>query len=600
MPADDKNLLAYGDNLDVLRRYVAPESVDLVYLDPPFNSNATYNLLYSQQDGTRAAAQIKAFNDTWRWDQAAVAAFEDSVEAGGPVSRALQAFRTILGTSDMLAYLAMMAPRLVRLREVLKPSGSIYLHCDPTAAHYLKLLMDAVFGPENFRNDIVWKRKTGRGATQHAARRFGVANDNLLFYVKGREAVFHGALRPNDPEYIRKAFRHVDERGRYRIDNLASPSLRPNLRYVYKGYQPPAKGWAVSRTLMERMEREGRLAFPRTMAGRIQRKRYLDQHSGQTVDSIWDDVRPISSQAAERLGYPTQKPIALLERIIAASTDLDAVVLDPFAGCGTAVIAAERMGRRWIGLDVTHHATALIKHRLMDEFGPGVAANIRVIGEPTTAEDAAVLAADDPFQFQAWALGLVGARPLNGVKKGADRGIDGQLYFHESEGGITRQVLLSVKAGHTGPAHVRDLRGVIEREQADIGVLISLADSTSAMRSEAADVGFYEFKGKRYPKLQLRSISELLAGRGIEYPPTVDTVFRPTIWPPESIPSVPKMRRPRPRKAAIPATAAPVAVALPERESVAASGWREEYARHAADEESERRRVAEEALTQAD
>lgn len=514
--------LYYGDNLDVLRRYVKDESVDLIYLDPPFNSNASYNVLFAEQDGSRSAAQVRAFEDTWRWDEAAATAYEEAVEAGGELSKALQAFRTILGPTNMLAYLAMMAPRLQELHRVLRPTGSIYLHCDSTASHYLKLLMDSVFGPRQFRNDIVWKRKAGRGETNSAAIRFGVTTDNLLFYVKGNGALFKRQYRESNPDYIASKFTHSDPDGRrYRRDNLTSPSYRENLIYEYKGYSPPPKGWAVSRERMEQMDAEGRLYLPKKKSQRIQRKRYLDELPGETVDSLWDDIPPINSQAAERLGYPTQKPEALLDRILEASSNPGDVILDPFCGCGTAIAVAERLERRWIGIDLTYIATHLIKGRLRDTFGDGV--RFDVVGEPTSKADAAQLAHDDPYQFQAWALGLVGARTVE-QKKGADHGIDGRLPFHEKPGGKTRHVLLSVKAGHVGVEHVRDLRGVIERERAEIGVVISMREPTRPMRAEAADAGFYRSGSEgtgtwgQHPRMQLLSIEQLLAGVDIDRP----------------------------------------------------------------------------------
>ena len=523
--------LFYGDNLDVLRRHVDDESVDLVYLDPPFNSNASYNVLFAEQDGSRSAAQVKAFGDTWQWDQGAAAAYEEVVEGGGRVSQAMRAFRTLLGPSNMLAYLSMMAPRLIELRRVMKSTASIYLHCDPTASHYLKLLMDAVFGPENFRNDLVWKRKAGRGETNAAAIRFGVTADNLLFYAKGKAASFHRQYRENNPEYIAAKFTHKDSDGRrYQRDNLSSPSYRPNLVYEYKGYAPPPKGWAVSRERMEEMDAEGRLYFPADNSKRIRRKRYLDELAGETVDSLWDDIPPINSQAAERLGYPTQKPEALLERIIEASSSPGDVILDPFCGCGTAIAVSERLNRHWVGIDITCLATHLIKSRLVDSFGESI--DFSVTGEPTTSEDAAKLAREDPYQFEMWALGLVGARSAT-QKKGADRGIDGRLPFHEKQGGKTRQVVISVKSGKTGVQHVRDLRGVVEREQAEIGVLITMREPTRPMREEAATAGVYRSGSEgvgtwgAHPKLQLRTVPELLDGQMIDMPPrTGSLTFR--------------------------------------------------------------------------
>ena len=426
----------------------------------------------------------------------------------------------------MLAYLSMMAPRLLALRRVMKPTASIYLHCDPTASHYLKLLMDAVFGPENFRNDIIWKRKAGRGETNLAAIRFGVTADNILFYVKSSEAQLNRQYRESNPEYIATKFTHVDDDGRrYRRDNLTSPSYRPNLVYEYKGYSPPPKGWAVSRERMEEMDREGRLYLPADKSKRIQRKRYLDELEGETVDSLWDDIPPINSQAAERLGYPTQKPEALLDRIIEASSNPGDVVLDPFCGCGTTIAVAQQLDRRWVGIDITYLATALIKGRLQDTFGESV--EFEVIGEPVTVDDAEVLAGSDPYQFQFWALGLVGARPAE-EKKGADKGIDGRIYFHDEKGGKTKQIILSVKAGKTGPAHVRDLRGVMDREDAQMGVLLTFNEPTQPMKSEAADAGFYKSPGwnESYPQLQILTVGELLTGSRIQYPSVTGVTFR--------------------------------------------------------------------------
>jgi DNA modification methylase len=471
------NILYYGDNLEVLRRYIKDETVDLIYLDPPFKSDQDYNVLFAERNGTDSAAQVKAFEDTWKWDRAAARSFTEVVEAGGKVSKVMQAFWTFLGGSDMLAYLAMMAPRLVELRRVLKPTGSIYLHCDPTASAHLRLLMDAVFGPEFFRNDIIW-HYTGwnKKLKEHFERR----SDNLLFYGKGSNQLFHGYARP---------------------------------------WESP-KEYVSVRKQKIRYERSGRAYVLSDAGGGRRVKRYLDEAmaTGAYVDNVWD-IDKLTSSSKERLGYPTQKPEALLERIIRASSNEGDLVLDPFCGCGTAVAVAHRLNRRWIGIDITHLAVTLIKHRLRDAFGDQVA--YKIVGEPVSLPDAETLAKQDPYQFQWWALGLVGARPVE-QKKGADKGIDGRLYFHdEQEGGKTKQIILSVKAGHTGVAHIRDLRGVIDRENAEIGVLITMQEPTQQMRAEAADAGFYHSPGwrKNYPRLQVLSVSDVLAGRGIDMPP---------------------------------------------------------------------------------
>jgi len=520
----DHGALFYGDNLDVLRRYVEDESVDLVYLDPPFNSNANYNVLFAEQDGARSAAQVKAFEDTWRWDQNAAEALDEVVEIGDDLSRTMRAFRTILGESDMLAYLAMMAPRLSELHRAMKPTGSLYLHCDPTASHYLKLLLDSIFDPRNFRSEIIWKRSSAHSDTKQGRRIHGHIHDVILFYTKSDQWTWNPVYTPYDQSYLDNFYKHVDpETGRrYRLDNLTAAKPGGDVSYEWHGRRPyKGRYWAYSREKMDKMLEEGRIYFPKKPDGVPSYKRYLDEMPGVPLQDLWTDLDPIHASAAERLGYPTQKPESLLERIIESSSDEGGVLLDPFCGCGTAVAVAERLNRRWVGIDVTHLATHLIKSRLLDAFGESV--EFSVTGEPTTVADATKLAKEDPFQFEAWALGLVGARTAK--KKGADRGIDGRLIFHEKQGGRTRQVLLSVKAGRVGVRDVRELRGVLERDEAEIGALISMKAPTKAMRQEAAAAGFYRSGSEgvgswgKHPKIQLLTVEELLDGRRIDMPP---------------------------------------------------------------------------------
>ena len=525
-PQDDPeepNTLYYGDNLDILRRYIADESVDLIYLDPPFNSSRDYNVLFAEQDGTRAAAQIRAFEDTWQWDVSAAAAYESMVEGGGKVSQVLQAFRLFLGDTDMLAYLSMMAPRLVELHRVLKPTGTLYLHCDATASHYLKLLLDAVFGPDKFQNEIIWKRTT---AHSNVYRNYGNVTDSLLFYSKSEDDYTWNQLyRVSTPEDIADAFPQTDANGRrWRSENMRNPGIRPNLHYAYTAsngvtYQPHPNGWTVTEEKMRELDRQGRLHFPAKAGGRLRLKFYADESPGIKLQNIWDDIPPLGAQAAERLGFPTQKPQALLERIIGASSNPGDLVLDPFCGCGTTIAAAQNLGRRWIGIDITHLAIGLIRTRLRDSYGD--AAKVTVIGEPTTVEDAEELAGTDPYQFQWWALGLVGARPVE-QKKGADKGIDGRLYFHEDarKGRATKQAIFSVKAGHVTSSQVRDLVGVLTREKAELGVLISFEEPTRDMRKEAASAGFYESPWGKHQRVQLLTVGELLEGKTVDMPRT--------------------------------------------------------------------------------
>jgi DNA modification methylase len=519
MAESSKNVLYYGDNLDVLRRHVNDETVDLVYLDPPFNSNTNYNVLFAEKDGSKAASQIQAFSDTWTWSQESESVFAEIVTAGGKVSDCLQAFRIFLGECDMLAYLVMMAPRLVELRRVMKTTGSIYLHCDPAASHYLKTLLDAVFGPANFRAEIVWKRSSAHSDTKQGMNQPGRIHDILLFYTKSDEWAWNSLFVPYDAAYIETHYRFVEEGTgrRYRKGDLTANKPGGDTSYEWKGVRPyKGRYWAYSKDKMKEFEAQGRLVY--TRSGMPEYKRYLDEMPGVPLQDLWDDVAPINSQAQERLGYPTQKPQSLLERIVSASSNPGDTVLDPFCGCGTTIAAAQALGRHWVGIDITHLAINLIKTRLKDSFSES--ATFKVIGEPVSTQDAEQLAESDPYQFQWWALGLVGARPVE-QKKGADHGIDGRIIFQGDKPGTFESIILSVKAGHTNVAHVRDLKGVLDREKAAIGVLISMQEPTSHMKTEAVTAGFYESAtwGRKYRRVQLLTVGELLSGKKVEMPP---------------------------------------------------------------------------------
>jgi len=512
----EKNKLFYGDNYDVLQRYVRDESVDLVYLDPPFNSRQDYNVLFAEKDGSKSSSQIHAFEDTWEWNLDAQRSYEHIMEnIGGRVADAMRAFHTFLGTSDMMAYLAMMAPRLVELRRVLKETGSIYLHCDPTASHYLKILMDSVFGPQAFRSEIIWKRTN----THSDAKRWSPVSDTLLYYTKLDSPTWNAPYVAHDEDYIASKYRNKDASGRlYTLDNMTSPKPRPNMTYEWKDFPPPPFGWRYSRETMAKLDAEGRIWYPDDKTKRPRLKRYLDEMSGVLMGNVWTDIFPINSQAQERLGYPTQKPEALLERIIKASSNEGDLVFDPFCGCGTTVQVAQRLNRRWIGIDITHLAIGLIKKRLSDAFGPEIRNTYEVIGEPTDYSGAAKLAEEDKYQFQWWALGQVGARPSE-QKKGADRGIDGRLYFHDDNSGKSKQILFSVKAGGVTVSQVRDFRGTLEREQAEIGVFLCFEEPTKPMLREAAETGFYKSSdGTTYPRIQILTIQQILDGKQPEYP----------------------------------------------------------------------------------
>ena len=329
------NKLYFGDNLDILREHIKDESVDLIYLDPPFNSNANYNVLFKTPKGHESASQIEAFEDTWHWNEQAEREFGELVRCGNSdVSEMIQALRRFLGENDMMAYLTMMANRLLELHRVLKPTGSLYLHCDPTASHYLKIVLDGVFGKTNFRSEVIWKRQSSHN---DAVKQFGAITDTIFFFTKTDKALFNVVRRPLDIQYADKFYRHKDENGRhYRLDNMASPSPRPNMMYEWMGYGYPEKGWRYEKVTMQKLHDEGRIYYPEDKSKRLALKRYLDENEGQAIPNLWDDIQSLTHAAAESLGYPTQKPLALLERIIQASSNEGDVVLDPFCGCGTA------------------------------------------------------------------------------------------------------------------------------------------------------------------------------------------------------------------------------------------------------------------------
>ncbi|QJU57579.1 site-specific DNA-methyltransferase [Sphingomonas sp. AP4-R1] len=516
--------LFYGDNLEVLRAHIADASVDLVYLDPPFNSNASYNILFKAPNGAGADASIEAFDDTWAWGPAASAALMDITESGNHRLHVLmQAMRTAIGENAMMAYLAMMAVRLVELHRVLKPTGSLYLHCDPTASHYLKLVLDAVFGAENYRNEITWKRTT----THSDSKTWSKVSDVILFYTKSRQFIWNTPREAHGDDYVSTKYRLDDEdgRGRYRLDNMTSPSPRPNMMYEWIGFPFPPMGWRYKRETMQRLHDEGRIRYPLKSDGtpdlsrRPQLKRYLEEMEGGVVGSVWTDIPPINSQAQERLGYPTQKPIVLLERIIAASSNPGDVVLDPFCGCGTAVDAAQKLGRRWIGIDVTHLAIGLIEKRLRAGYGDHL--RFETIGSPRDLASAQRLAEDDPHQFQAWITLRLGGYPWMGGRKGGDKGVDGYFYY-VGMNGATETGVISVKAGHNvNPAMVRDLGRVMQRDGHRLGLFVCAALPTRGMIEEANSHGLIETEFGRYPALQIFTLAELFQDRHPRLPPLV-------------------------------------------------------------------------------
>ena len=521
------NTLFYGDNLIILRDYIPDESVDLIYLDPPFNSKRTYNVLFKYESGEESEAQIAAFDDTWHWNLAAEETYHELVtEAPDRVSKMIAALREFIGPSQMLAYLVMMAARLVELHRVLKPTGSLYLHCDPTASHYLKIILDTIFEPQNFRNEFIWKRSAAHSDAKQGAKQAGRIHDVIFFYTKSNDWTWNTVYTEYEPEYIKSNYRNI-EKGTKRLfksTDLTAAKGGGDTSYEWKGRKPSeGRFWAYSKANMEKFEKEGRLYYTRTGMPRL--KQYLDEMPGVSIQDLWTDISPISSLAAERLGYPTQKPLALLERIIEASSNPDDVILDPFCGCGTTIAAAQKLGRKWIGIDVTHLSIALMKYRLQEMFPE---ASFKTVGEPESTAAAQYLAEPDRFQFEWWALSLVKARPAGGQKgskrgkKGADRGIDGVITFIDDSKGRSKRILVQVKSGKVSSRDIRDLVGTVNREKAAIGAFITLQPATSAMTKEAVSAGFYKSQGwnQTYPKIQILTIEELLNGTELKMPPT--------------------------------------------------------------------------------
>lgn len=521
-----RNTLFYGDNLPILREFVPSESVDLIYLDPPFNSNRSYNVLFKDEHGIESEAQIEAFEDTWHWNQTAEETYNSLImDAPNHVSDMIGALRSFIGTNQMMAYLVMMAIRLLELHRVLKPTGSIYLHCDPTASHYLKILMDTIFGAENYRNEIIWKRSHGH----NTAKRYGANHDIILFYGKSANVTWNPVYQEYDPEYIEKHYSHVDEKGRrYKHENPTGAGISKGVTgQPWRGINPTAKGrhWARTPAELEVLDTKGLIYWPDKEGAWPYIKIYLDERQGIPAQEVWGDIDPINMMAAERLGYPTQKPLALLERIIQASSNPGDIVLDPFCGCGTAVAASQMLGRKWIGIDITHLAIALMRYRLEDMF-PGIIFDVK--GEPEDLGGAINLAKADRYQFQWWALSLIKAKPLGGYdggregKKGSDKGVDGVITFLDDSAGKPKKVIVQVKSGNVNSGDIRDLKGTVEGQKADIGVFITLEEPSSPMIKQAVSYGYYhsDWWGQNYPCMQILTINDLLHKKArVEMPP---------------------------------------------------------------------------------
>lgn len=498
--------LFFGDNLDILRESIKDESVDLIYLDPPFNSKRDYNILFKNPKGQASDAQIMAFEDTWHWTEQAALEFNQLLhQSNTDVAELMQAIRGFLGENDMMAYLTCMAIRLLEMHRVLKPTGSLYLHCDPTASHYLKIVLDAVFSVRYFRSEIVWKRSAAHGGPVS----YNDIHDIIFYYSKAEHPVWNSPRLPHDRSYIKSHYANADENGRrYQLISAHGAGDGPPRKFGEKAIPPPPGRHWMSQEHIDQMMAQGKVVFTKT--GMPRYKKYLDESEGSPLGTIWDDISPINSQAFERLGYPTQKPLALLERIIQASSQEGDLILDPFCGCGTAVHAAYKLNRDWIGIDITNLAITTIENRLKNAF-PGIVFDVQ--GTPKDLQSAQDLAKRNKYQFQWWACSLINAQPYQGKKKGADSGIDGLIFFQD-EAHTAKKIIVSVKGGdNVGVGMVRDLDSVVKRENAAIGLLVTLTPPTKVMRTEAHAAGFYHSPHHGdFPKIQILTVDGLLNG----------------------------------------------------------------------------------------
>jgi DNA modification methylase len=534
------NKLYYGDNLHWLEK-MPPATADLIYLDPPFNSQSTYNILYHSPDGEASQAQYQAFEDSWSWDKPADIALAKIMTSGSPAAEIISSLHNYMQTSDLMAYLVMMTARLIELRRVLKPTGSLYLHCDPGASHYLKIILDAVFlGGGGFRNEVIWKRTGSHGG----ARRWGPVHDTILFYSASSDYTWNRVFQEYDPQYLDDYYRFSDERGRYRLVTLTGAGTRTgDSGKPWRDVDPTDSGrhWAVpmralqgaypnkdlrNLTTQEKLDllNDAGLVYWPTRGSVPQQKRYSTENPGVLLQDIISDIRPISSHSQERLNYQTQKPIALLQRIIEASSNIGETVLDPFCGCGTAIEAAQLLERKWIGIDITPLAIDVVERRL-SRRGVRRKFDYLVEGVPLDMDGAHRLYESDPLHlhYQLWALTLVDGQPREGGKPGADKGVDGVIYFQDDARTIEKATV-SVKGGKNVHAQdVRDLIGTMNNQRAKLGVLVTM-HKTRAMEEAARDAGSIEAGGKMRRRVQIATIEDLLEGRKPDLPPVHDII----------------------------------------------------------------------------
>lgn len=522
------NYLYFGDCLDVLKRLHHENSkpfIDLIYIDPPFNSKRNYNVLFESIDLKDANAQKQAFADTW-----SNVGYRDTMYELADINRTLHSFLeslNICGFSEStIAYLTTMAIRIYYMHGLLKDTGSFYLHCDSTMSHYLKIVCDLIFGEKNFKNEIIWKRTNSHSDSSRYPR----ITDSILFYSKSKNYKFNKIRIEYEKEYLNKYYNNFDSNGkRFAYDNFTKP--KGSVGYFYKllGVNPPSNGWRMPEQKAIKLAEEGFIEIPPN--GKTPRfKRYLDSLQGLIIPNLWEDLNPINSQAKEALGYPTQKPQELMERIIAASTDKGDVVADFFCGCGTTVAAAQKLERKWLGSDISHLAINLIKKRLVDTYGENILKQIKLDGFPkdiASAHELAQNVAGGRLNFQDWVIEVL----LNGVsniKKSADGGFDGYITFNVSDK-QKEFILIEVKSGNVNVKNIREFIQVIEKQKAAIGIFVCFQENlTKEMTKEAKHAGYYypEQFGNAYDKIQILTVEDLMDDRQPRYPDSRKQTFK--------------------------------------------------------------------------
>lgn len=505
------NKLYFGDNLDVMKRLYHDEHqsefIDLIYNDPPFNSKRNYNVLFESVDLDDTKAQKEAFADTWS-NVSYIDTLNEIRDLDLNLYNFLHALDNINISKSAISYLATISIRIWYMHKLLKPTGSFYLHCDPTMSHYLKIVCDLLFGEKNFQNDIIWKRTSAHSD----AKRFSKISDNILFYSKSLKFTWNKLKLDFDVSFINKYYNYQDENGRrYTFGDFTKP--KGSIGYFYDLLQcpPPGNGWRMPEDKAKELVKQGKIAIPPT--GKTPRiKRFLDESEGLSISNIWSDLPPINSQAKEGLGYPTQKPEALMDRIILASSNPGDLVADFFCGCGTTIASAQKNNRRWLGSDISHLAVKLITKRLVDTYGDSVKSTFEIHGFPKDLDSARELAAGvkgGRLLFEEWIVEVM----LHGIlnEKRNSMGYDG--YFTFDMNGQKNVGLIEVKSGGATPTQLNHFVMTVADKKAQMGIFVCFAEEvTDNMRAIAKKQGYFspDFK---YEKIQILTVQDILNGK---------------------------------------------------------------------------------------